>query len=69
LLAVATTFVGASGAVSGVTELLAIDAELVPALFVAVTVNVYATPFVNPVTVIGKVVPVALNPPMLEVTV
>jgi hypothetical protein len=65
----ATTFVGADGILKGVTALLALDGTLVPALFVAVTVNMYVTPLVNPVTVIGEVVPVALNPPILEVTV
>lgn len=37
----------------GVTLLDAADAVPVPALFVAVTVNVYACPLVSPVTVIG----------------
>ena len=53
---------------AGVTELLAADAVLVPAAFVAVTVNVYAIPFVRPRTVIGEDPPVAVWPP-LEVTV
>lgn len=35
----------------GVTGLLELDATEVPALFVAVTVNVYAVPFVKPVNV------------------
>ena len=39
-LEVAMTLVGAPGAVAGVAEAEAIDAELVPAAFVAVTVNV-----------------------------
>jgi hypothetical protein len=67
--ATAMIFVGASGALKGVTELLASDATLVPTSFVAVTVNVYDTPFVNPVTVIGEVPPFALKPPVFEVTV
>jgi len=37
---VATRLVGAAGVVRGVTELDALDALLVPARFVAVTVNV-----------------------------
>ncbi len=45
------TPVGASGSVAGVTAADAVEAVLVPALFVAVTVNVYAVPFVRPVTV------------------
>jgi hypothetical protein len=44
------TGVAGSGA-SGVTLLLAVEAALVPAAFVAVTVKVYAVPFVRPVTV------------------
>jgi hypothetical protein len=40
LLLVAVPIIGASGTVAGVTELLALDAVLVPTAFVAVTVNV-----------------------------
>lgn len=40
LPAVADPIVGASGTVTGVTELLAVDALLVPSAFVAVTVKV-----------------------------
>ena len=65
---VATTFVGAFEVVAGIRELLADDAELVPTSLVAVTVNVYATPLVRPVMIIGEVLPVAVCPP-LEVTV
>jgi hypothetical protein len=65
----AVTPVGASGTVDGVTELLVLDAILVPTEFVAVTVNVYDTPFVRPVIVMGVVPPVALKPPTFEVTV
>jgi hypothetical protein len=61
--------VGANGTVVGVTELLEADAELVPTALVAVTVNVYAVPFERPVTTIGEVPPVALKPPVFEVTV
>ena len=52
----------------GVTLLEAAEAGLVPALFVAVTVKVYAVPFDRPVTVIGlpELVPVKL--PGLDVT-
>ncbi len=35
----------------------------------ATTVNVYAVPFVNPVTVRGEEAPLALNPPVDDVTV
>lgn len=62
------TFVGASGTVAGVAELLAVEAVLVPFAFVAVTVKVYAVPLVRPVTVIGDEPPVAVIP-VFEVTV
>jgi len=41
---------GVPGTVVGVTALDAVDALDVPAEFVAVVVNVYAVPFVKPVT-------------------
>jgi hypothetical protein len=66
---VAARFVGAPGTVAGVTALDADDAEPVPTALVAVTVNVYETPFVRPVMVIGEDPPVAVIPPGLEVTV
>ncbi len=47
----AETLVGTLGGPDGVAALDALDALLVPARFVAVTVNVYAVAFVNPVTV------------------
>jgi hypothetical protein len=61
--------VGAPGTVAGTTELLVAEAILVPSALVAVTVNVYVTPLVNPVIVIGELPPLAVNPPGLEVTV
>ena len=45
------------------------DAGLVPSTFDAVTVNVYATPFVSPVTRIGLAEPVTTMPPGDDVTV
>jgi Na+/proline symporter len=69
LLAVAVTLVGASGTPAGVTEFDAVDVALVPIAFVAVIVNVYAVPFVNPVTVIGLPVELAVNPPTFDVAV
>ena len=68
--AVATTPVGASGTVIGVTAADAWDAGPVPAAFTAATVNVYEVPFVRPVTVALVAVPaaVALAPPGLAVT-
>lgn len=53
----------------GVTAVEAVDAEPEPAVFLAVTVNVYAVPFVRPVTVSGLAAPVAVAPPGLAVTV
>ena len=50
LASVAVPIVGAPGTVAGVTALDAVDALDVPAEFVAVVVNVYAVPFVKPVT-------------------
>ena len=66
---VAVPIVGAPGRVAGVTLFDAADAEPVPTLLVAVTVNVYAVPLVNPLTVIGLAEPVPVIPPGLEVTV
>jgi hypothetical protein len=63
------TPVGEPGTAAGVTEFDALDAVLVPIAFVAVTVNVYAVPLLNPVTVIGDDPPLAVNPPVLDVTV
>jgi hypothetical protein len=69
LPAVAAPIVGAPGVVARVTLLDGADAGLVPRAFLAVTVNVYVVPAVNPVTVIGLTVPVAVLPPGLAVTV
>lgn len=57
------------GPTTGATEFEADEAGPVPALFVAVTVNVYAVPFVNCVTAIGLDGPVPVKPPGDEVTV
>jgi hypothetical protein len=65
----AETLVGAPGTVAGVTALDAEEADPVPIAFVAVTVNVYETPLVRPVIVIGESLPLAVIPPGLEVTV
>lgn len=69
LPAVTEIAVGGSGTVAGVTELLAAEDKLLPTAFVAITVNVYAVPFVRPVTVMGLPVEVAKNPPEFAVTV
>jgi hypothetical protein len=53
----------------GVTLLEPAEAEPVPMMLVAVTVNVYAVPLVSPFTVIGLVKPVPVAPPGLAVTV
>lgn len=67
---VAATPVGAAGTVDGTTGADTAEAAPVPAGLVAVTVNVYATPFVRPSTV-HDVHRVARqeNPPGLETTV
>ena len=44
-----TTLVGAFGTVDGVTAEDAVDSTEVPIPFVALTLNVYASPFVSPV--------------------
>jgi hypothetical protein len=69
LPATAETAVGAPGVVAGVAEVDGSEGLEVPTLFVAVAVNVYAVPFVRPVTVRGDDAPVAVNPPGLDVTV
>jgi hypothetical protein len=67
---VAETAVGAPATVDGIALFDASEAALVPATFVAVTVNEYATPLMRPTTV-QNVPRVAVheNPPGLEVTV
>ena len=68
--AVAETLVGAPGTVAlGVTLLEAVEVLEVPTEFVAVTVKVYAVPFVSPVTVKGEPAPLTEKLPGLEVTV
>ena len=59
---------GGLDATAGVTLLEAAEAAPVPVALVAVTENVYAVPFVRPVTVIGLAVPVAVTQPEEEVT-
>ena len=62
LPAMALAVVGASGTPKGVT-MEGADAAPVPAPLVAVTVQLYAVPLVNPDTVIGLLAPVAVWPP------
>jgi len=59
---VAVPIVGAPGTVFGVTEADAVDKPDVPAEFVAVVLNVYAVPFVNPVTTHDPDAPVTVQP-------
>jgi len=67
---VAVTAVGAPGTVLGVTAALATDAGEVPTLLVAVTVNVYEVPLVNPATVADvPTIVVAVAPPGDAITV
>jgi hypothetical protein len=65
---VADTAVGASGTRAGVTDDDGAEAGPGPIAFVAVTVNVYAKPFVSPVTVHEVVALVQVAPPGLAVT-
>jgi len=67
--AVAVPMVGAPGIVAGVALLEAADGAPVPTLLVAVTVKVYAVPFVSPLTVRGLLAPVAVTPPGFDATV
>jgi hypothetical protein len=53
---------------TGVTEFDAADVAVCPVVDVAVTVKVYAVPFVKPETVIG-LAPVPVKPPGLDVAV
>jgi len=63
------TPVGTPATVAGTTASEAVDAEPVPALFVAVTENVYEMPFVRPITVQVVVAVVHVNEPGDDVTV
>ena len=74
LLPLAAIPVGVPGAVTvgaGVTVEDAVEAVPVPTELVATTVKVYAVPLVNPFTVIGEDVPVAVTavPPPTGVAV
>ena len=63
------TIGGALALTLGVTALEGLEAMLVPALLVAVTVKVYSVPLVKPVIVIRALVPVAVILPGCAVTV
>jgi hypothetical protein len=66
------TAVGAGGAsgLSAETKVLdGADGVPAPMALFATTVNVYGVPVTNPGTTIGLVLPVAVNPPGLEITV
>ena len=65
----ATTLVGADGTILGITALDEIDVSEVPLELVAMTVKVYDVPLVNPVTIIGLTLPIAMIFPGVEVTV
>jgi hypothetical protein len=54
-------------AASGITGFEALEAALVPAPLVAVTVQVYDVPLVRPETLIGLVPPVPVIPPQVAV--
>lgn len=61
--------VGVIAGATGVTALEAAEETLVPTVLVAVTVNVYLSPLLRPVTVMGEPVPVAVCPPLPGVVV
>ena len=61
--AATVTPVGAFGTVDGVTALEAVDSTDVPMPFVATTLNVYAVPFVSPVTVQASAITVDVHVP------
>jgi len=65
---VATTEVAAPGAAAGTTTPDGTDVAPEPTSFTAATVNVYAVPFVRPVTVHDVVAVVHVNPPGEDVT-
>lgn len=65
LIAVVVTVV----TVTGITADEAVEATELPTAVVAITVKVYAVPFVKPVTFIGELTPVAVKLPGLDVTV
>ena len=61
---VAVAAVGAPGTVAGVTLFEAVEATLVPTALAAVTVKVYAVPFVSPVMAwLRPVVPALVSVP------
>ena len=63
--------VGVPETIAGVTVLEGVDTLLSPTLFVATTVNVYAIPFVSPLTVAVRAPldQLAVWPPGIAVTV
>ncbi len=67
LPAVAVPMVGAPGRVAGTTVLEARDDGPAPTPLVAVTVKVYVSPLVRPVTVIGPAAALAVWPPLAGV--
>ena len=64
-----TVAVGRTTTADGVTAVEAVEGPPVPALLVAVTVNVYGVPFVNPVTQHDRPAEVHVLPPGDDVTV
>jgi hypothetical protein len=54
---------------NGITAEETVEATELPTELVATTVKVYAVPFVNPVTIMGEVVPDTEMLPGLDVTV
>jgi hypothetical protein len=63
------TPVGAPGTVAGVTGADALEVADVPCTLVALTVKVYAVPFVRPIAVVFVAFVVVANAAGLEITV
>jgi hypothetical protein len=67
--AVAETPLGPCGSPAGVTAFDVAEADPAPTSLMAVTVKLYAVPFVSPVTAMGLALPDAVAPPGDAVTV
>ena len=66
---VAETFDGESGTVAGVAETVTVDDSESPTPLVAMTRNLYVTPFVRPRTVTGEEELFPVKPPGSAITV
>ena len=69
LPATTAPMVGAPGTVAGVMLFDAAEGKPEPTKLEATTLNVYTVPFISPATVRGLAVPLAVNPPGVDVAV